>query len=159
MTDRKIPTATEVSDLLNSLFVREVSVKSMTAPPKFPGQAHVIATYADHDGQVVAACLCDLPAVAQLGAALTLVPPGRVDECVRTKEVDETLMGNFREVCNVMVVLFNDDEHSSLTLHDLQLASPPPANLPLDLNQPGGRLDLQIEIQGYGSGTLELMAA
>lgn len=94
------PSAAEVHSLLHGLFGLNVTETDVAMEEPF-----VLAEYADETDVVVGYMACDLATGGRLGAALTQVPAGRVDEVVREKALPESLSENLFEVFNICVNL------------------------------------------------------
>ncbi len=110
--------ARQICEMLSGLVGRSVSPEAVASPPKIDAKPAYIATYVNEDGSVVGLCRCDLAAAASLGAALSMLPAGRVDDCIRSSSLDEMLYENFWEVCNVVSVFLTP--HTSLFSHSRQ---------------------------------------
>ena len=149
--------ARQVCDLLSGLVGREVSADGVVAAPKIDVAPAYIATYVDETGKVIALCRCDIAGSASLGAALSMLPAGRVDDCIKASVLDEMVFENFWEVCNVLVRVFNSPHQPSLTLKTIN-ALPLAADSGVDLTAtPANRVDIGLTVQGYREGLLSLL--
>lgn len=151
-----LPSAPDVARLLSDLFGRDVTVKPGTAP----GGPNAVAIYRGDEDQRLCACLADLSVAANVGAALTMVPAGTAADAVKSGQLSETLRENAYEVFNILAQLFNVSGHSHVRLKAVTdpLASPP-EDVATQLAGGMGRIDLAIEIAGYGGGSLSILAA
>lgn len=95
-----LPSGAEVAELMHGLFGSAVT--SVTPPE---ASVHSIAEYVNDSGSVVGYIGCDLAGGCRLGAALTMVPAGRVDEAVKERQVPDTLSENLDEIFNICVNL------------------------------------------------------
>lgn len=94
------PAASEVHDLMNGLFGLQIKeIPAQTA------DVFSIAEYVDESGAPVAYLASDLASGCRLGAALTQVPAGRVDEAVNEGAIPDNLAENLYEVFNISVNL------------------------------------------------------
>ncbi len=149
--------ARQICEMLSGLVGRSVSPEAVASPPKIDAKPAYIATYVNEDGSVVGLCRCDLAAAASLGAALSMLPAGRVDDCIRSSSLDEMLYENFWEVCNVLVRVFNAPHQPVLSLKTMD-ALPLSSDAGVDLAAPpSSRVDVGIAVQGYQDGILTLM--
>ena len=154
-----VPHPKRVRDLLDTLVGRLVEVAP--CDPVRPGRdalaVAVVVTDSLGTGAVVA---CDLDLTARLGGALGLVPVPQVEEAVLERRISRELRENFAEVANVLSAVFNGLEDTPhLTLHKVHGVG---ERLPADLRGMLGfvvrRMDLRVEIAGYGGGRLSLVA-
>lgn len=99
-TTIQAPACSEVTELMKDLFGLNVSESSPTVHPLYS-----IAEYCNPDGEAVGYMACDLATGCRLGAALTQVPAGRVDEAVKDGAMPENLAENLYEVFNISVNL------------------------------------------------------
>jgi hypothetical protein len=103
-----------------------------------------LATYVDSEGNEKGRILCDLQGAAMLGAALTQVPMGAVEDAVSAGELPDNLSENVREVLNISVNVFPSHENQRLVLKDVSTEAselPPVADA----------VPLKLEIQRYGA--------
>jgi hypothetical protein len=154
-----LPTAADVRGLLDGLFDRAVAVHE-EPEPVLPGRGvHVVGSYLDDTGTVRALVLCDLVLGCVLGAALALVPMPRVQEALDAQAVPADLADNTQEVLNVAASLFNSAA-AHLTLTAVQVAPEPVTPEVVDfLRAAPHRVDLTVEVPGYGTGVLVLLLA
>ena len=158
---RALPKPPQIARMLSDLLGRAVEAE----PGKPAGDLttkgpSLVVTYAPRgDGeQIAAVCISDIPNAASLAAALTMVPASRVEESVRAKKLDEVLLENFREVCNVMITLLNQDSLPAVSLRELHLVPPTlPADLTGRIAKPSGRVDVEVAVDGYDGGKLTLL--
>jgi hypothetical protein len=152
-----LPSGDDVRGLLNGLFDRAVTVHE-EAGPVLPGRSvKVVGSYVEDDGAVRAVVFCDLVVGCVLGAALALVPMPRVQQALDAGEVPQDLADNTQEVLNVAASLFNSaDAH--LKLLAVQVAPEPVSERVVAfLRGAPLRLDLRIEVPGYGDGVMVLL--
>ncbi len=151
-----LPTAADVRSLLNGLFDKPVTVREEPGPV-LPGRSvKVVASYVEDSGAVRAVVFCDLVTGCVLGAALAMVPMPRVQEALDTGEVPPDLADNTQEVLNVAASLFNSaDAH--LKLRSVQVVPEPVTDdVVTFLRGQPQRVDLTVEVPGYGTGVVVL---
>ncbi|WP_182871008.1 hypothetical protein [Stieleria mannarensis] len=145
--------ADEIGKFMTHLFGLKVSTTEIKAQePSHPLAA--VATYTDgHDlirGQIV----CDLRCVSILGAALTQIPMGVVDDSLETGELSANLRANAYEVFNICVNLFSYPQSRRVVLSEVRFEKQ--AEMPT--MKPSWKSDaFQINIERYGSGFLRLI--
>jgi len=152
------PKVTQLTSWMTDLTGRNVSANDAGQKLAINGGAGYIATYTDSSNNIVGLCRCDIAGAASLGAALSLVPPARVDESVRDGKLDELLLENFAEICNVMGRAFAGSAAPSVTLGKIHHAPVAANDAGVEPEQDGqARLDLTIDVTGYTQGQMTLI--
>ena len=156
MTTVVLPAAKDVKDMLSGLVGKPVAVNPgapVTPTPKSP-----VAVYVDPHLAINALCVLDLAASAYTGGALALLPPGGCQDAVEEDgELTALLAEALHEVVNVLSALFNTPGAPHSKLHKLYA---PGEDLPGDVAgmlANFNRIDLAIEVPGYGKGGLSLV--
>ena len=153
-----LPDAKAVKDMLTGLVGRPVGVTPGAPVTPTETKPVSVAVYVSPSMDVNALCVMDLALSAYSGGALALLPPGGVQDAV---EEDGELTGMqaeaLHEVVNVLAALFNAQGAPHSKLHKL---SAPGDELPGDLAgmlAAFNRLDLAVDVPGYGKGGLSLV--
>jgi hypothetical protein len=153
-----LPAAKDVRDMLASLVGRNVTVSPGAPVTPAPDRPVAVAVYVAPDMSVNALCLMDLGASAYTGGALALLPPGGCQDAVEEDgELSTMLVEALHEVVNVLAALFNTPGAPHSKLHKLYA---PGEDVPGDLaGMLAGfnRIDLDVDVQGYGKGALSLV--
>lgn len=93
------------------------------------------------------------------GAALTKIPLGGAEDAAESGELTENMLGNLYEVMNICSRLFMDSSSPHLKLDKLYASiSDLPDNALALVNAITGRLDLKVNIPGYGEGHLSFLS-
>jgi hypothetical protein len=143
----------EMRELLEGLTGRDVSVT--TGPPLLPGPRvpATVGVYVDDSLQIAALSCMDLALSARAGASLALMPPPAAEAAIEDGSLDEALRDNLYEVLNIAASVFNVAGADHVRLYAMHPAGGPlPADLQARAMTLGRRLDLSIEIAGYGAG-------
>jgi hypothetical protein len=153
-----LPAAKDVRDMISGLVGKEVSVSPGAPVTPEPNRPVTIAIYTAPDMAVNALCVMDLGASAYTAAALALLPPGGAQDAVEEdKELSPMLLEALHEVVNVLSALFNTPgaPHSKLNrlVPDGEQVPGDIAGMLAGFN----RLDLAIDVTGYGKGALSLV--
>ena len=153
-----LPAAKDVRDMLSGLVGKEVSVSPGAPVTPEPDRPVTVAIFTAPDMSVNALCVMDLGASAYTAAALALLPPGGAQDAVEEdKELSPMLLEALHEVVNVLSALFNTPgaPHSKLNklVADGEDVPGDIAGMLAGFN----RLDLAIEVPGYGKGGLSLV--
>ena len=153
-----LPAAKDVRDMLSGLVGKDVTVSPGAPVTPEPNRPVTVAIYTAPDMSVNALCVMDLGASAYTAAALALLPPGGAQDAVEEdKELSPMLLEALHEVVNVLSALFNTPgaPHSKLNklVADGEEVPGDIAGMLAFLN----RLDLVLEIPGYGKGAMSLV--
>jgi hypothetical protein len=158
MTTVLLPAAKDVRDMLSGLIGKEVAVSPGAPVTPEPNRPVTVAIYTAPDMAVNALCVMDLGASAYTAAALALLPPGGAQDAVQEdKELSPMLLEALHEVVNVLSALFNTPgaPHSKLNrlVADGEEIPGDIAGMLAGFN----RIDLALEVPGYGKGGLSLV--
>jgi hypothetical protein len=155
-----LPAAKDVRDMLTGLVGKDVAVSPGAPVTPTERTPVAVAVYVDQHMAVTALCVMDLGAAAYTGAALALLPPGGAQDAVEEdRELTGMLVEALHEVVNVLSALFNVPGAPHSKLHKLYA---PGDDLPGDIEgllANFNRLDLAIEVPGYGKGGISLVIA
>jgi hypothetical protein len=153
-----LPAPKDVRDMIGGLVGKQVTVSLGAPVTPAPDRPVAVAVYVDPQMAVNALCLMDLGAAAYTGGSLALLPPGGCQDAVEEDgELSGMLLEALHEVVNVLAALFNTPGAPHSKLHKLYA---PGADLPGDIEgmlAAFNRIDLDVEVQGYGKGSLSLV--
>ena len=158
MTTVVLPAAKDVKDMLSGLVGKPVAVTP--GAPVTPTEKNPVsvAVYVDPGMAINALCVMDLAASAYTAGALALLPPGGCQDAVEEDgELTGLLAEALHEVLNVLSALLNVPGAPHSKLHRLYV---PGEDLPGDVAgmlANFNRIDLVIEVPGYGKGGLSLV--
>jgi hypothetical protein len=154
----QLPAAKDVKDMLSGLVGKEVTVCPGAPVTPAPDKPVSVAVYVDPYMAINALCVMDLAASAYTGGALALLPPGGCEDAVEEDgELTALLVEALHEVVNVLSALFNIPGAPHSKLHKLHAAG---ETLPGDVEgmlAGFNRIDLAIEIPGYGKGGISFV--
>jgi hypothetical protein len=153
-----LPAPKDVRDMLSGLIGKPVGVNPGVPVTPTPDKPVSVAIYVDPHMAINAICVMDLGASAYTGAALALLPPGGAQDAVEEDgELSGLMVEALHEVVNVLSALFNTAGAPHSKLHKLYA---PGDDLPGDIEgmlANFNRLDLVVEVPGYGKGGLSLV--
>jgi hypothetical protein len=156
----QVPAAKDVKDMLTGLVGKPVAVSPGAPVTPTPGSPVAVAVYVDPGMAINALCVMDLGAAAYTGGALALLPPGGCQDAVEEdKELTSMQVEALHEVVNVLSALLNTPGAPHSKLHKLYA---PGEDLPGDvagLLATFNRIDLALEVPGYGKGGLSFVLA
>jgi hypothetical protein len=157
-TNYPFPKPEQIRQIIMDLLGREVTVVGGDEFVLERETPAVVSDYIADNGSIVAICMTDLRLSNALGAALTMVPPGQVDEIVKRSVVDEQNLENLAEIVNIMARLFNSDDCEHLKWNKAHTL---PGDLPDEtstlMKAPRARRDYDVTLDEYGSGKLSVL--
>ena len=152
----ELPTTAAVRSVLEGLLGRDV-VPGPGPRVTADDDAGTVAVYTKGSTTVGLLAL-DLAGSALLGAALGLVPRGGAEASVEDGQLSPLLAENVAELCNVMAPLVPvaGGGHGRLaSVHGSGEACPP--DVADAMRRGTGRLDLVLDVAGYGRGGMSLL--
>lgn len=152
-----VPAAKDVRDLLSELLDRPVTVSPGRRVMPTREAPVSLATYVDRGRSLRAVCLMDVRLSGYLAGALALLPPGGVQDALEEGEFGSSLVEALHEVVNIFTKLVNTPGAPHSTFHKLHA---PGAYVPDELLVSASgfeRLDLVVEVPGYGKGAMSIV--
>jgi hypothetical protein len=151
-----LPSTKLVAGLLSGIVGRAVTAEK-AAPFDLRAKApRIHGVYRDPTTQMPCLVVCDMPFCAYLGGAMLVFPLSAIKDVVRTGMLEEGMLDCVREILNICARIFND--HSHQVFQELYTT---PAQLPQDaaalMKSPEGRIDMGIDVAGYGSGQVTIL--
>ncbi len=150
-----VPHPKQIRDLFLGVTGKDIEVGPVN--PVVPGKdAATVAVYVTDKLSTGAVIACDLPLTAYAAAALGLVPLVKADEVIASGVLPEDLAENFYEVVNILSSVFNENPDAPhLKLYKVHgVGERLPSDIARSLGYVVRRLDLKVEVAGYGSGRL-----
>ena len=142
------------------LLGRAVTAKAVPPMEVTSTKALAVGVYEAGEGTLGAVAVVDVPLGAYSAAALSMVPKGGADDAARSGKLGDTLVENLREVLNVGAQLLNVPGQPRLAFRALHLPGEAiPEPVAAVLKSPAGRVDVSIDIAGYGGGKLAILVA
>jgi hypothetical protein len=157
---RTLPVPKEVKDLLEDLLGRSVDVRPADPLRAADIPKTLVALYVDDGLRLGAIVGLDFALTAYAGAAIGLIPAGGAAACIEDRELSKMIAENAVEVCNVLGSLLNKQGSAHLKMYQTFLPGvPPPTDAASHLLAIGRRMDLIVDIAGYGEGKLSISLA
>jgi hypothetical protein len=158
MSTTLLPAAKDVRDMLEGLVGRTVVVSPGAPVTPAPDKPVAVAVYVAPDMSVNALCLMDLGAAAYTAGGLALLPPGGCQDAVEEDgELSGMQLEALHEVVNVLSALFNTPGAPHSKLHKLYAPGEEVAADLAGMLAAFNRVDLALDIQGYGKGAMSLV--
>jgi hypothetical protein len=160
MNALKLPPIKDVKDLFDGLLGRTVEISE--GKPWNPGarEPAAVAEYVTDRTVLGALAMTDLKLSIFIGAAMGLLPKGGAEDMIDEVDPTPAVMENLYEVLNVLTSTLNlpNSPHLRITrMHSLRAALP--ADVSALTASIDNRLDLVIDISGYGKGRLAMILA
>ncbi len=148
-----------VTKHVHSLLGTHVTVKKLPAQELKAPQ--VYADIVDEAGALVCVILADMAAAGSMGAALSKIPAGAVQDLMRRGQLlDEDLLGNYHEVANVLTVLTTGAIGRRTILRDIKQTKTGVEGPTQDLTKKAKtKVCLQVTVQGYPAGGMNIYLA
>lgn len=155
----RTPEPKQIKDLFEGLLGRDVTLTEGVPVPLDARPRPTTAVYVDDGNRLAAVALMDFALTAYCGAALALLPKGGAEDAIDEKELPATLLENAAEVLNVLAAPIGEASGVHQRLH--QTFGPdqlPPSDVSSWSARLGTRIDVQLDIKGYGKGTLSVVS-
>jgi hypothetical protein len=151
-----LPSTKMVAGLLSGIVGRAVTA-GKAAPLDLRSKApRIYGTYRDPSTQMPCLAVCDMSFCGYVGGAMLVFPLSSVKDVIRTGTLEDGMLDCVREILNICARIFNDNCHQ--VFQDLYTS---PAQLPQDaaalLKSAEGRVDMEVEVAGYGSGQMTIL--
>ena len=157
MSSKGLPTADAVSKLIASLVGKNVTAKPGPALKELP-KGGVVVVCVDEAQAVVAIMVTDVAMAAAAGASLAMIPAAAAQDAARNGALPPNMAENFREVTNVMTSLLTTGSGRAVRQAEFSVGAVP-AQAGGVMSNSSERLDLEVEVQGYGKGALSILVA
>jgi hypothetical protein len=154
-----LPTTKAIKDILDGLLGRDVVLRPGSHVGRADVPAGVVARYLDDGDRLRAVAAWDLPAGANVGAAVGLFPKGAAQAALEDGYLSGSLLENLSEVSNVLAQAFNvpGAPHVRLADNTVEVLDDAPEDALALLDAEGGeRLDFEVSVEDYGAGRLAI---
>lgn len=155
-----LPAPKEVKDMLEDLLGRSVTVNPTDALKDGEVRRTLVSIYMDDQVRLKGVIGLNLSLAVYMGAAIGLIPVGAAQDCIEDGQFTKMIAENITEICNVMTGLINRPGNPHVRMFQRFLpGEAPPTDATGLLTALGRRLDLIVEVSGYGSGKLSISIA
>jgi len=146
----------ELTDTLSQLLDRRVEISAA----KSGEPTEIVVRYVDGSGDLVAAWTIERVLSWSLGAALTMVPRGMVDEAIKNGSADSQIDENFKEVVNVLATAAANVVSRRAVLESIAEEQPVLMRTARQISAAGGRWTvLEVNVDGYPAGRMAVSFA
>ncbi|MGA8209601.1 MAG: hypothetical protein WB441_01310 [Nocardioidaceae bacterium] len=156
----RLPGPKHVKDVFEGLLGREVVVTDCTPVLLDSRLRPSTAAYVDDARRLSTVVLMDFALTAWVGAALALLPRGGVEDALEEGQLPSSLLENVAEVYNVLAGVISRTGDLHQRLHEAYGPGvPAPSDVTAWAAVPTSRVNLRLDIKGYGGGTLSMISA
>ena len=154
----RIPPAIEIEELLTTLLDLDVEVKTISKVPYANKDVCVLGLMKKETNHLGAVVIGDRYFANFIGASLTRMHADSARRDIKGSTITEATLENIEEVFSVLANNLNARGAPHLILHQTRKESVPlPGPLGKVVDVAPNRIDLQINIPGYGKGTMTLV--
>lgn len=155
-----LPEAAEIKSLLTDLVGKSVNVSDGDQFDVDVNEAQFIASFVTKEDKLGMCSLSDISFASKIGAALSMIPAGAAEDCVKEGELSDSIFENFSEIMNILTTLPNAKGTEHLTLKRVyRLASDSfPDDVINMVMSPEARVDFSVDVSGYGVGKLSIFS-
>lgn len=155
----KLPGPDELGKIIGGLIGSAPKVSKAKSPLRALPSAPLLASeFMTPDGDLAAYLVVDMEFACRSGAALTLIPSNVADENISKPDREHEVFDNYREIANVLTAAFSVSDTRLILRDSFGGSEALPDKIKTLTRKAKTRLDLQVEIPGYGPGKLTLLA-
>jgi predicted component of type VI protein secretion system len=152
-----LPDPQSLGELLTGLVGEEVKVTVQSEPVPFQDVV-LVGAWQDEARRDRLCFGFDLRIANFLGAALAMIPKDAAHDEIKAQHISDDVFANVNEICNIASGAINQEGSVLLKLNELRRNDAElPAATSRALNGADNRLDLEIELPGYGAGMLAIV--
>ena len=148
-----MPTEEEIGEFFTNLL--GLQVESTKAAAFDASRTQAAACYVDEGAILKAIIACDIECAAKLGASLTQVPMGGVEDAIDAGTLPENLAANLAEVFNISTNVFREAQSHRLVVDRTEMGDGATKVL-RELNAGGSTTAYEIDIARYGTGLFSI---
>ena len=157
-TEIRLPSSMEVKSLFDGMLGRDVDIMTGSAWVPTPLEPAAVAEYVTDRFQLGAAAITDIKLSILAGAAMGLLPRGGAEDMIENRNPTTAVMENLYELLNVLSATLNKPDSPHVRLNRMhEFGQPLPADIQATLQMIVNRLDLIVDIPGYGKGRLAIL--
>jgi hypothetical protein len=155
-----LPPLPTVETFLSDLLGRQVAVSTERSFEPGPSTPVSVAAFKTSEGELTAICIFDLNMANFAGASFSMIPAGMAKNHVKSKQVPENIQENLDEIFNISARLFDSPDIPEVHFSGAYpLKTSLPAELVNGFKKTRKRIDMKVEIKGYGAGRMSLLRA
>ncbi|TDI40693.1 MAG: hypothetical protein E2P02_16450 [Acidobacteria bacterium] len=151
-SDEGLPKAEAVAEFLTMRLGRPVAATKIGAVV-LPHPGGVVALYEGRQEPIGAICALDFDMAVRLGASLSRRPVLMAEEGDAEGQLPVALFEKVEEVCNGLTAVLTSSQGKLSLAEVYAIPVPIPPEIEPNLSRPARRLDLVVDVDGYGRGT------
>ena len=149
-----LPDGEGVAKFFSVTLRREVTATAVKPTPN-DGNLIIAGHFVNGSKILIGGCFGDKALAAYAGAAFSLIPADAAKESLKAPELDEISLENFAEILNICSGVFEGGSDKRVTLTTIEYPGKPRSDASVKmLRNPVKRLDLELDIAGYGKGRI-----
>lgn len=153
-----LPSHKDLRDLLEATTGRAVAVSSGDVYAPSPYDRATFGVYVDRQVRTRAVLVLDLRLTVLAGAAMGMFPAGRARAELEKRALVPGTRQLVEELFAGFTLLLGDPDAAAVRLYQTYSAGADlPTDLPAYMHMVGHRMDLRVDIAGYGTGRLSLV--
>ena len=155
----QLPNNKQIKDVLEGMVGRDVALET-SAKQMAPIDAvgGFVATFIDDEQKLCALLGWSVEAAAYVGGCLGLVPPKMTKEMATDKYLRSDIVENITEVSNVISTALNKPGNPHVRMAQTYFpTSTAPDDITKHLFAHSARLDVDVNVSGYGAGQLTIV--
>lgn len=158
-SQKDIPMASEISEILESLFSEKIEVTGGSPVELSKNDPSTTAVFLLDDGAAGNIIIADLEITVYIGSFLAEIPQDQAKNLVESKEMPDNVIENFREVLNILAGIFNKPDSPHVSLGEVYTSvSDIPEEQLAAINEPSQRSDLHVSIPDFGEGEISILS-
>jgi hypothetical protein len=158
-SQKDIPMASEISEILESLFSEKIGVTEGSPVELSDNKPMAIAIFVLDDRAAGNIIIADLDITVYIGSFLAEIPRDQAKNLIDSKELPDNVIENFREVLNILAGIFNKPDSPHVSLGEVYTSiSDIPDEQVAAINKPSQRSDLHISIPDFGEGEISILS-
>lgn len=147
-----------VAKTFSAILRRDVGVSVLK--PVAESELVIAGHYVNGKKELIGACFVNKAFAVYSGAAFSLIPSDVAKDALKTDPLDEIVQENFAEVLNICSRLFDGGSELRVALSGTEFPPAPRSDVSKGLlGKPAKRIDLELDIAGYGKGRMAVVLA
>jgi hypothetical protein len=155
----QLPANKTIKDLLEGMLGRDVALDpSAERMSPIDAVGGLVATFCDDASNLRVILGWSIDAGAYVGCCLGLIPAGLAKEMIAEKAIRTDAVENLAEVSNVMAATFDHPQNPHVRMNQTyHPTGSAPGELTRYMFTHAERVDLELNVKGYGSGKMSLV--
>ncbi|MDJ0763170.1 MAG: hypothetical protein QNJ97_09305 [Myxococcota bacterium] len=156
---KNLPEPNEVAELFTGLLGEPVTTVPADATIRIE-DIFVACDYITDNDEVDVVAVMNLEFASRMGSAIAMIPSPTAEAKIREQQLNDETKENIQEVFNICASLFNKEDTAHHKFRRIYLSQEEdlPPDIQAIIDNPIGRLDLDVDIPGYGTGKVSYLS-